>query len=173
MTLTRQWSCWIEVFTWRVWRSSWCFRICLRSADSADTLMPSNENLKCVTKLCFLQNSSSRMDLLPSQEDLDNTGFKVTDKKSMLALIGEHWLFTLSSTLQTQPSFQRYKNAFKSRRFPFDRSQLPSSGIYSWRAAAGGEERLFHKHQQRGRVYSWEHGPGTSPRDLIAALQYV
>lgn len=30
------------------------------------------------------------MDLLPSHEDLDNTGFRVTDKKSMLALIGDH-----------------------------------------------------------------------------------
>lgn len=30
------------------------------------------------------------MDLPPSHEDLDNTGFRVTDKKSMLALIGSH-----------------------------------------------------------------------------------
>lgn len=37
----------------------------------------------------FFQNSSSNMDLLPSHEDLDNTGFRVADKKSMLALIGE------------------------------------------------------------------------------------
>lgn len=29
------------------------------------------------------------MDLLPSHEELDNTGFRVADKKSMLALIGE------------------------------------------------------------------------------------
>lgn len=29
------------------------------------------------------------MDLLPSHEELDNTGFRVTDKKSMLALIGK------------------------------------------------------------------------------------
>lgn len=33
-TSTRRWSCWIEAFTWRVWRSSWCSRISLRSADS-------------------------------------------------------------------------------------------------------------------------------------------
>lgn len=35
--------------------------------------------------LC-LQNSS--MDLLLSHEELDNKGFRVTDKKSMLALTG-------------------------------------------------------------------------------------
>ena len=32
------------------------------------------------------------MDLLPSHEELDNTGFRVADKKSMLALIGERHL---------------------------------------------------------------------------------
>ena len=32
------------------------------------------------------------MDLLPSHEELDNTGFRVADKKSMLALIGERYL---------------------------------------------------------------------------------
>lgn len=51
-------------------------------------LLVSRENLKCTTKTCFLQNSSSSMDLLPSHEDLDNTGFRVTDKKGVLALIG-------------------------------------------------------------------------------------
>lgn len=30
------------------------------------------------------------MDLLPSHEDLDNTGFRAADKKSMLGLIGSH-----------------------------------------------------------------------------------
>lgn len=30
------------------------------------------------------------MDLLPSHEELDNTGFRAADKKSMLALIGSH-----------------------------------------------------------------------------------
>lgn len=30
------------------------------------------------------------MDLLPSRDDLDNTGFGVADKKSMLGLIGSH-----------------------------------------------------------------------------------
>lgn len=32
------------------------------------------------------------MDLLPSHEELDNTGFRVADKNSMLALIGEEGL---------------------------------------------------------------------------------
>lgn len=44
----------------------------------------------------YLQNSSSssssssNMDLLPSRDDLDNTGFGVADKKSMLGLISSH-----------------------------------------------------------------------------------
>lgn len=36
------------------------------------------------------------MDLLPSHEDLDNTGFRVADKKSMLALIGARRPFALA-----------------------------------------------------------------------------
>lgn len=37
------------------------------------------------------------MDPLPSHEDLDNTGFRVADKKSMLGLIGEH-LYLINNT---------------------------------------------------------------------------
>lgn len=50
----------------------------------------------------FLQNSSSNMDLLPSHEELDNTGFRVADKKSMLALIGEQCVQSHRSIRSTE-----------------------------------------------------------------------
>lgn len=50
--------------------------------------------LKDVLLFYYLQNSTSssnsNMDLLPTRDDLDNTGFGVADKKSMLGLIGSH-----------------------------------------------------------------------------------
>lgn len=49
------------------------------------------------------------MDLLPSHEDLDNTGFRGTDKKSMLALIGEHRLFTLKPRRQLSKRCDHFK----------------------------------------------------------------
>lgn len=46
--------------------------------------------MKDILLLYHLQNSSSsNMDLLPSRDDLDNTGFGVADKK-VLGLIGSH-----------------------------------------------------------------------------------
>uniref|UniRef100_A0A674MX91 Mitogen-activated protein kinase kinase kinase 2 n=1 Tax=Takifugu rubripes TaxID=31033 RepID=A0A674MX91_TAKRU len=62
--------------------------------DKAVELLDRSVHMKSLKILLVLQNlsqnSSSSMDLLPSHEDLDNTGFRVTDKKSMLALIGSH-----------------------------------------------------------------------------------
>lgn len=62
--------------------------------DKAVELLDRSVHMKSLKILLVLQvsseNSSSNMDLLPSHEELDNTGFRVTDKKSMLALIGSH-----------------------------------------------------------------------------------
>ncbi|XP_041637720.1 mitogen-activated protein kinase kinase kinase 2 [Cheilinus undulatus] len=62
--------------------------------DKAVELLDRSVHMKSLKILLVLQtssqNSSSNMDLLPSHEDLDNTGFRVADKKSMLALIGSH-----------------------------------------------------------------------------------
>uniref|UniRef100_A0A4W6ET33 Mitogen-activated protein kinase kinase kinase 2 n=1 Tax=Lates calcarifer TaxID=8187 RepID=A0A4W6ET33_LATCA len=55
--------------------------------DKAVELLDRSVHMK---SLKILLNSSSNMDLLPSHEELDNTGFRVADKKSMLALIGSH-----------------------------------------------------------------------------------
>uniref|UniRef100_A0A4W6EUZ7 Mitogen-activated protein kinase kinase kinase 2 n=1 Tax=Lates calcarifer TaxID=8187 RepID=A0A4W6EUZ7_LATCA len=62
--------------------------------DKAVELLDRSVHMKSLKILLVLQmssqNSSSNMDLLPSHEELDNTGFRVADKKSMLALIGSH-----------------------------------------------------------------------------------
>uniref|UniRef100_H3DIE7 Mitogen-activated protein kinase kinase kinase 2 n=1 Tax=Tetraodon nigroviridis TaxID=99883 RepID=H3DIE7_TETNG len=62
--------------------------------DKAVELLDRSVHMKSLKILLVLQtlsqNSSSSMDLVPSREDLDNTGFRVADKKSVLALIGSH-----------------------------------------------------------------------------------
>uniref|UniRef100_A0A7N6AF93 Mitogen-activated protein kinase kinase kinase 2 n=1 Tax=Anabas testudineus TaxID=64144 RepID=A0A7N6AF93_ANATE len=62
--------------------------------DKAVELLDRSIHMKSLKILLVLQmssqNSSSNMDLLPSHEELDNTGFRVAEKKSMLALIGSH-----------------------------------------------------------------------------------
>lgn len=151
------------------------------------------------------------MDLLPSHEELDNTRFRVADKKSMLALIGEfrlivnkrfkehcravnHWKYfnffrnqiskSISLLYQWKAQFSSHcavttreftwdylldddQILFCAIRFLLHGPQLSASRLYSWRSPAGGEERLLHQHQQRGRVHSWEHGPGTSTNSIL------
>lgn len=65
----------------------------LKTACKTRSWVSWQSSLCCNETACFLslvlQNTSSNMDLLPSHEELDNTGFRVADKKSMLSLIGE------------------------------------------------------------------------------------
>ncbi|KAM9821037.1 mitogen-activated protein kinase kinase kinase 2 [Neosynchiropus ocellatus] len=60
--------------------------------DKAVELLDRSVHMKSLKILLVLhvgsQNSSSNMDLLPSLEKLDNTGFRAVDKKNMLASIG-------------------------------------------------------------------------------------
>ncbi|XP_041705937.1 mitogen-activated protein kinase kinase kinase 2 [Coregonus clupeaformis] len=62
--------------------------------DKAVELLDRSVHMKSLKILLVLQASSqtstSSMDLLPPHEDLDNTRFRATDHKSMLALIGSH-----------------------------------------------------------------------------------
>ncbi|XP_075870986.1 mitogen-activated protein kinase kinase kinase 2 isoform X1 [Nelusetta ayraudi] len=72
--------------------------------DKAVELLDRSVHMKSLRILLVLQSlsqnstssssssssSNSNMDLLPSRDDLDNTGFGVADKKSMLGLIGSH-----------------------------------------------------------------------------------
>ncbi|XP_064825692.1 mitogen-activated protein kinase kinase kinase 2-like [Oncorhynchus masou masou] len=62
--------------------------------DKAVELLDRSVHMKSLKILLVLQASSqtstSSMDLLPPHEDLDNTRFRATDNKSMLALIGSH-----------------------------------------------------------------------------------
>uniref|UniRef100_A0A3Q3F592 Mitogen-activated protein kinase kinase kinase 2 n=1 Tax=Labrus bergylta TaxID=56723 RepID=A0A3Q3F592_9LABR len=55
--------------------------------DKAVELLDRSVHMK---SLKILLNTSSNMDLLPSHEELDNTGFRLAEKKSMLGLIGSH-----------------------------------------------------------------------------------
>ncbi|XP_030637930.1 mitogen-activated protein kinase kinase kinase 2 [Chanos chanos] len=63
--------------------------------DKAVELLDRSVHMKSLKILLVLpastQNSVSSMDLLPSHENLDNTDFRGTDNKRMLALIGESW----------------------------------------------------------------------------------
>ncbi|KAM8905441.1 mitogen-activated protein kinase kinase kinase 2 isoform 1-T1 [Spinachia spinachia] len=62
--------------------------------DKAVELLDRSVYMKSLKILLVLQissqNSCSNMDLVPSHEELDNTGYRVADKKTMLALIGSH-----------------------------------------------------------------------------------
>uniref|UniRef100_A0A4W5QXQ7 Mitogen-activated protein kinase kinase kinase 2 n=1 Tax=Hucho hucho TaxID=62062 RepID=A0A4W5QXQ7_9TELE len=62
--------------------------------DKAVELLDRSVHMKSLKILLVLQASSqtstSSMDLLPPHQDLDNTRFRATDSKSMLALIGSH-----------------------------------------------------------------------------------
>uniref|UniRef100_A0AAQ4NZY7 Mitogen-activated protein kinase kinase kinase 2 n=1 Tax=Gasterosteus aculeatus aculeatus TaxID=481459 RepID=A0AAQ4NZY7_GASAC len=58
--------------------------------DKAVELLDRSVHMKSLKILLVLQISSQNMDLLPSHEELDNTGFRVADKKTMQALIGSH-----------------------------------------------------------------------------------
>lgn len=70
------------------------------------------------------------MDLLPSHEDLDNTGFRVTDKKSMLALIGEHGLSTHTHLITNSHRFRPIKICYDlSGSHSTDRSSPPPGYI--------------------------------------------
>uniref|UniRef100_A0A3P9LYB2 Mitogen-activated protein kinase kinase kinase 2 n=1 Tax=Oryzias latipes TaxID=8090 RepID=A0A3P9LYB2_ORYLA len=62
--------------------------------DKAVELLDRSVHMKSLKILLVVQMSSqnspaSNMDLLPSHEELDNRGFGVADKKSMLSLIGQ------------------------------------------------------------------------------------
>ncbi|XP_061631200.1 mitogen-activated protein kinase kinase kinase 2 [Phyllopteryx taeniolatus] len=62
--------------------------------DKAVELLDRSVHMKSLKILLVLQissqDSSCNMGLLPSCEELDNTGFRVTDKKNMLASLGSH-----------------------------------------------------------------------------------
>ncbi|XP_054641247.1 mitogen-activated protein kinase kinase kinase 2 isoform X5 [Dunckerocampus dactyliophorus] len=62
--------------------------------DKAVELLDRSIHMKSLKILLVLQissqNSSCNMGLLPSCEELDNTGFRVPDKKSMLGSLGSH-----------------------------------------------------------------------------------
>ncbi|XP_061127907.1 mitogen-activated protein kinase kinase kinase 2 isoform X2 [Syngnathus typhle] len=62
--------------------------------DKAVELLDRSVHMKSLKILLVVlsssQNSSCNMGLLPSCEELDNTGFRVADKKSMLASSGSH-----------------------------------------------------------------------------------
>ncbi|XP_035249269.1 mitogen-activated protein kinase kinase kinase 2 [Anguilla rostrata] len=62
--------------------------------DKAVELLDRSVHMKSLKILLVLQgstqSSTAHMELLPSLEDLDNTAFRGTDKKTMLDLIGSH-----------------------------------------------------------------------------------